>query len=87
MLAPFPTPVLSIASDAVKDLEGRDALLGLWICRLLLRGIIYMLIYTLKCLRNVKNPCKTHRDWRTSHGDFGIARCETIYRINFIRGT
>ena len=45
MLTPFPTPVLSIASDALKDLEGRDALLGLWNCKFLLRGIIHMLIY------------------------------------------
>ena len=45
MLTAFPAPVLSIAADAVKDLEGRDALLNLWICRFLLRSIIHMLIY------------------------------------------
>jgi hypothetical protein len=45
MLTAFPTPVLSIAADAVKDLEGRDALLGLWSCMFLLRSIIHMLIY------------------------------------------
>lgn len=73
MLTPFPTPVLSIASDALKDLEGRDALLGLWNCKFLLRGIIHLLI-SLKCLRSVKNPCKTDGDWRTSRGDYGIAR-------------
>jgi hypothetical protein len=39
------TPVLSIAADAVKDLEGRDALLGLWSCMFLLYSIIHMLIY------------------------------------------
>lgn len=33
MLATFPAPVLSITADAVKDLEGRDALSGLWTCR------------------------------------------------------
>lgn len=41
----FPTPVLSIAADAIKDLEGRDALSGLWTCRFPLRSIIHMLIY------------------------------------------
>ncbi|KAF8805397.1 DUF1752-domain-containing protein [Phlegmacium glaucopus] len=30
MLTAFPTPVLSITADAVRDLEGRDALSGLW---------------------------------------------------------
>ena len=44
MLAAFPTPVLSIAADAVKDLEGRDALLGLWACKFLFRSIIHILI-------------------------------------------
>ena len=73
MLTALPTPVLSVAADAVKDLEGRDALLGLWTCRFVLCGIGHMLIY-IKCLRNVKNPCKTDGDWRTSHGDCGIAR-------------
>ena len=45
MLTAFPTPVLSIAADAVKDLEGGDAILGLWTCRFLLRSMIHMLIY------------------------------------------
>jgi hypothetical protein len=45
MLSAFPTPVLSIAADAVKDLEGRDALSGLWTCRCLLCSIIHVLIY------------------------------------------
>jgi len=30
MLATFPAPVLSVAADAVRDLEGHDALSGLW---------------------------------------------------------
>jgi hypothetical protein len=30
MLATFPAPVLSVTPDAVRDLEGRDALSGLW---------------------------------------------------------
>lgn len=30
MVAQFPLPVLSVAADAVRDLEGRDALSGLW---------------------------------------------------------
>lgn len=30
MIASFPAPVLSVATDAVKDLEGSDALSGLW---------------------------------------------------------
>ena len=33
MLSTFPPPVLSLAADAVKDLEGTDALSGLWTCR------------------------------------------------------
>lgn len=41
----FPTPVLSIDADTVKDLEGRDALLGLWTCKSLLVNIIHILIY------------------------------------------
>ena len=45
MLTAFPAPVLSVASDAVKDLEGRDALLGLWTCRFLhSRSFIHVLI-------------------------------------------
>ena len=74
MLTAFPTPVLSVAADAVKDLEGRDALSGLWICKFLFRAIIHMLILHLQCLQNARNPCKTDGDWRTSHGDYGIAR-------------
>ncbi|OBZ66210.1 hypothetical protein A0H81_13862 [Grifola frondosa] len=30
MIAHFPSPILSVAADAVKDLEGEDALSGLW---------------------------------------------------------
>ncbi|KAI5983670.1 hypothetical protein EDD15DRAFT_2137689, partial [Pisolithus albus] len=30
MLTSFPVPVLSIAADAVRDLQGNDALIGLW---------------------------------------------------------
>lgn len=30
MVSHFPSPVLSLASDAVKDLDGHDALPGLW---------------------------------------------------------
>ncbi|KAF8910433.1 hypothetical protein CPB84DRAFT_1702105 [Gymnopilus junonius] len=30
MVVNFPIPVLSVAADAVRDLEGRDALYGLW---------------------------------------------------------
>ena len=30
MLATFPAPVLSVTPDAVRDLQGRDALSGLW---------------------------------------------------------
>ncbi|TFK36752.1 hypothetical protein BDQ12DRAFT_589005, partial [Crucibulum laeve] len=30
MLTSFPAPVLSVAADAVRELEGRDALSGLW---------------------------------------------------------
>ncbi|KZT23323.1 hypothetical protein NEOLEDRAFT_1136667 [Neolentinus lepideus HHB14362 ss-1] len=30
MLAPFPSPVLALAPDVLKDLEGREALSGLW---------------------------------------------------------
>ncbi|KAF8972335.1 hypothetical protein BDZ97DRAFT_1650304 [Flammula alnicola] len=30
MVSAFPTPVLSVTADAVRDLEGRDALSGLW---------------------------------------------------------
>ncbi|EIW57138.1 DUF1752-domain-containing protein [Trametes versicolor FP-101664 SS1] len=31
MLSSFPSPILSVAADVVKDLEGEDALCGLWI--------------------------------------------------------
>lgn len=30
MIAAFPAPVLSVAADAVKDLDGGEALSGLW---------------------------------------------------------
>ncbi|KAF9220412.1 DUF1752-domain-containing protein, partial [Gyrodon lividus] len=30
MLATFPAPVLSVTADAVRDLQGHDALSGLW---------------------------------------------------------
>ncbi|TFK81716.1 hypothetical protein K466DRAFT_604271 [Polyporus arcularius HHB13444] len=30
MISHFPSPILSVAADAVKDLEGEDALYGLW---------------------------------------------------------
>jgi Fungal protein of unknown function (DUF1752) len=47
MLTAFPAPVLSIASDAVKDLEGRDVSLGFWSCRFsfAVLSIIHMLIF------------------------------------------
>lgn len=30
MLVSFPSPVLSVAADVVKDLDGGEALSGLW---------------------------------------------------------
>ncbi|KIY44239.1 hypothetical protein FISHEDRAFT_52508, partial [Fistulina hepatica ATCC 64428] len=30
VLSMFPTPVLALTADAIMDLDGRDALLGLW---------------------------------------------------------
>ncbi|OCH86481.1 DUF1752-domain-containing protein [Obba rivulosa] len=30
MITSFPTPILSVAADVVKELEGDDALCGLW---------------------------------------------------------
>ncbi|PFH48306.1 hypothetical protein AMATHDRAFT_91065, partial [Amanita thiersii Skay4041] len=30
MLTTFPTPVLAVAADAVRDLDGREALSSLW---------------------------------------------------------
>ncbi|KAH9910327.1 uncharacterized protein BXZ73DRAFT_58654 [Epithele typhae] len=30
MIAHFPSPILSVAADVVKDLEGEDALCSLW---------------------------------------------------------
>lgn len=74
MLTSFPTPVLSIAADAVRDLEGRDALSGLW-TRTFPSSFFSPnhIPKSSKCLRNVKNPCKTGGDWRTSLGDCGIA--------------
>ena len=32
MLTSFPAPVLSVTADAVKDLQGHEALSGLWTC-------------------------------------------------------
>lgn len=33
MISTFPAPVLAIAADAVRDLEGGEALSGLWKCK------------------------------------------------------
>ena len=32
MISAFPSPILSVAADVVKDLEGEDALCSLWAC-------------------------------------------------------
>ena len=33
MIAALPSPVLSVAADVVRELEGEDALSGLWACK------------------------------------------------------
>lgn len=59
MLTAFPTPILSIAADAVRDLEGRDALSGLWICRFLLPSIITcMFIYLQSVYKMQRIPAR-----------------------------
>ena len=30
MVSTFPSPILSVAADVVRDLDGEDALFGLW---------------------------------------------------------
>ena len=73
MLTAFPAPVLSIASDAVKDLEGRDALLGLWTCKFLLRSITHVLIYSppkvfTKCKESLHDGRRLENiSWRLWH--------------------
>ena len=32
MISAFPSPILSVAADVVKDLEGEDTLCSLWAC-------------------------------------------------------
>jgi len=48
MVAMFSTPILSVAADAVRDLEGRDALSGLWTSACL----VYISLFPLAGLRN-----------------------------------
>jgi hypothetical protein len=48
MVAMFSTPILSVAADAVRDLEGRDALSGLWTSACL----VYISLFPLAGLYN-----------------------------------
>jgi hypothetical protein len=56
MVAMFSTPILSVAADAVRDLEGRDALSGLWTSAC----FVYILLFSLGGLRifQVFTKCK-----------------------------
>ena len=56
MVAMFSTPILSVAADAVRDLEGRDALSGLWTWSTF-RSFVWQ-AYATFCLSQVFTKCK-----------------------------
>ncbi|KAI6102016.1 hypothetical protein EDD16DRAFT_1856792, partial [Pisolithus croceorrhizus] len=61
MLTSFPAPVLSVTADAVKDLQGHDALTGLWT------------LFT-KCKESLQDGRRLENiSWRLWHREFAQA--------------
>lgn len=57
MLATFPVPILSVTAEAVRDLQGQDALYGLWTGELLRDDVFHYHILTFSPL-SVFTKCK-----------------------------
>jgi len=71
MVAAFSSPILSVAADAVRDLEGHDALFGLWTGAYLLYPCVsdayYFLVFT-KCKTSLPNGARLENiTWRLWH--------------------
>ena len=84
MVSHFPSPILSVAADAVKDLEGEDALFGLWarayplLLHLLLRLLIslsFCLLVFTKCKESLKDGRRLENiSWRLWYRDMASAQ-------------
>ncbi|KAF9534008.1 hypothetical protein CPB83DRAFT_756801 [Crepidotus variabilis] len=67
MVTAFTTPILSVAADAVRDLDGREALSGLWA------------VFT-KCKGSLQNgPRLENIAWRLWHQEMKGSNRESIY--------
>ncbi|OJT03216.1 hypothetical protein TRAPUB_6213 [Trametes pubescens] len=81
MLSSFPSPILSVAADVVKDLEGEDALCGLWI-RAYFFGVVCILreltastkVFT-KCKESLKDGRRLENiSWRLWYREMASAQ-------------
>lgn len=75
MVPSFPSPLLSLAADAIQDLDGADAITGLLTSPFLftLSSSFLTLSFLNQSLPNAKSPFKTVHVSKTSLGGFGIA--------------
>jgi hypothetical protein len=59
MVSSFPSPLLSLAADAIQDLDGTDAVTGLWTSTSLLSlSFLFPSSPFLQSLPNAKGPFK-----------------------------
>jgi hypothetical protein len=76
MVPNFPSPVLSLAANALNDiqLDSGDALSGLWSSNYppLFWYFISLSLISVQSLQSVKNPFKMVDDLKISPGDSGI---------------
>jgi hypothetical protein len=85
MLGTLTEPVLSVAADVVRDIDGGLALSGLCTRQYRLRHAASRPILPfspVKCSENAKHPYKTARDWRTSPGVCGTAKWPLFRNIS-----
>ena len=68
-------PVLSLAADALIDLDGAEAITGLWTSTsiLSLPRFYFLILHPNQSLQNVRNLSRTALASNTSLGDSGIA--------------
>ena len=71
----FPSPILSVSTDVVKDLDGEDALYGMWTGALPLRILLSTSLIPAQFSQNANNRSRKEDGSKTCHGDCGIERC------------
>jgi len=78
-------PVLSLAADALVDLDGADAITRLWTSTSILSPLprfSFLTLHPIQSLQNARNLFKTALASNTSLGDSGIANLRLAEATN-----